>query len=219
VHFFRTDRPLFDLDRLKIMPKLLSLFGSETAYRFNGSAYSGSIIGVARLPAADSTRSMTAEAEISRLELGDVPFLKQRLPLNVAGRLSGTMIMANPDDLTAELTVDDCRLELTTPLLKIDTLVFRKIEADFALTGNRLDIKRLKMNGNQLDADLVGTVMLAARSGEETLNLSGTVVPRPELLAAMGGVPKQLLAGNKRSKGRMPITITGTMERPSVAFN
>jgi type II secretion system protein N len=219
VAVFQMDRPLFDLERVKIAPKWLSLFGSATDYRFRGAAYGGAVTGEARVPAADSKQNLTAQAELSGLELKQVAFLRDRLPFEIAGRLSGTVELADPQGLAGQLTIADCQVDLKTALLKNSTLTFRRIEADLALRGSRLEFRRLKMNGKQLDAELAGTIFLTPRSGNESLNLSGTVVPRPELLAALGGLPQQLLATNKHLQGRIPVTITGSLERPALAFN
>jgi type II secretion system protein N len=219
VAVFQTDRPLLDLERVKITPKWLSLFGSETEYRFSAQACGGAITGEARVPKTDAPKNLAAQAELSGLELKQVAFLRERLPFEMIGRLSGTVDVAAPYNLAGQLTIVDCQVDLKTALLKNSNLAFRRIEADLTLQGNRLEFRRLKMNGKQLDAELAGTIFLAPRSGNESLNLSGTVVPRPELLAALGGFPQQLLATNKRPQGRIPVTITGNLERPALTFN
>jgi hypothetical protein len=72
------------------------------------------------------------------------------------------------------------------------------------------------MKGNDMDAEVSGTIMLDAAQGKNALNLSGRVTPHPAFMAKVAGsLPPTLL---QRRTG-IPFKVSGALNSPGLSFN
>ena len=145
---------LIDLENLKLMPAILSLFGDTTTVNFKGRVNAGTVSGRAQLNDTSGTQGVKLDGTISGVQVQGIPALK-RIPADkISGVLNGGFSYANagPDrSLSGALNLAQCRIELKDPLFSLKSLEFKGIDADLELRNEILNIKSSSARGNQLD--------------------------------------------------------------------
>jgi type II secretion system protein N len=145
----------------------------------------------------------------------------QRLPADkISGVLNGNFIYADAGpnrSLEGKLTLSQCRIELSEAVFNLKSLEFRDIDADLMLKNDTLTIKHTSAKGNQLDADLSGTIGLI---GKSALNLTVSVTPHHLLLAKIEKtLPMDFLRNKKGGKAAISFNIDGTLDEPDFSLN
>jgi type II secretion system protein N len=214
---------LIDLDSVKITPGLLSFFTSTKTARFKSRVSAGSVHGLAQIDQRNDRQAEKIEGTISGVQVQGIPALKRLTVHQVSGNLSGDFLIdgAGPSrSMTGKLTLSDCRIEFDQPVIGQSSLGFSKINADLVLNNGKLKIKKCRARGNQLDADISGTIDLKTDSRRDTLNLNGSVTPHHGLLAKIeNSMPADLLRPKKAGKAAIPFKIGGTVEVPEFRLN
>jgi type II secretion system protein N len=223
VGIIHQNNALVDLASLKIMPGILSLFSDKSTVNFKGRVGAGTFSGRAELDDNAEGQEIKCDGRISGVQLQGVPAL-QRLPADkISGVLDGnfTYTDAGPNrSLEGKLTLSQCRIELSEAVFNLKSLEFRNIDADLMLKNETLTIKHTLAKGNQLDADLTGTIALAGQSGENALNLSVSVTPHHLLLAKIEKtIPMAFLRKKKAGKAAISFKIDGTLDEPGFSLN
>lgn len=211
---------LIDLDSLKIMPEILSLFSAKSTVNFKGRVNSGTFSGRAEIDDNSGGQQIKGDGRISGVQILGIPAL-ERLPAdNISGVLTGNFTYANTGpnrSMEGKLTLSQCRIELNKPVFNLDSLEFRDINADLILKNDTLTIKRTRAKGNQLDADLTGTIAL---TGQTALNLTVSVTPHHLLLAKIEKtIPMDFLRNKKAGKAAISFKVNGTLDEPGFSLN
>ena len=153
------------IENIKIIPSLLSLFGSETAFSFQGNAYAGEIKGKAEIGANSPAVRMMVDTTLSGIQVKDVEAIQDVSDYKISGILNATMAYttdARNRTMKGNLALSDCRLDLAVPFFNQDLLTFRDVQAEVLLNNQTLTIKRCNIAGNELDANNL-TVFIADR--------------------------------------------------------
>jgi hypothetical protein len=88
------------------------------------------------------------------------------------------------------------------------------------LINDTLTIKNTSARGNQLDADLTGTIGLTDKTGENALDLTVSVTPHHLLLAKIEKtLPMDFLRNKKAGKAAISFNIDGTLDEPGFSLN
>jgi type II secretion system protein N len=211
---------LIDLDRIKIMPGILSLFSNKTTVNFKGRVNTGTFSGRVELDDNSGGQEVKCDGRISGIQVQGIPAM-QRLPADkISGVLDGnfTYAKAGPNrSLEGNLTLSQCRIELNKAVFSLKSLEFRNIAADLMLKNDTLTIKHTRAKGNQLDADLTGTIGL---TGKNALNLTISVTPHHLLLAKIEkSLPMDFLRKKKAGKAPISFKIDGTLDEPGFSLN
>ena len=214
------NRALIDFDRLKIMPAILSLFSHNTTVNFKGLINTGTISGRAELDDTSGGQNVKCDGRISDVQVQGIPALK-RLPADqVSGVLNGNFTYANAGpnrSLEGKLTLSQSRIELHKAVFSLKSLEFRDIDADLMIDNDTLTIKRTTAKGNQLDADLSGTIGI---TGKSALNLTVSLTPHHLLLAKIEKtLPMDFLRKKKAGKAAISFKIDGTLDEPGFSLN
>ncbi|MGD8209961.1 MAG: type II secretion system protein GspN [Desulfobacterales bacterium] len=217
------NKPLVDLEKLKLMPGILSLFSDKTTVNFKGYLNEGTISGRAELDDHSGAQEVTCDGRISGLQVEGIPAL-QRLPADkIAGVLNGNFTLANVGSdrsLTGKLTLSKSKIELKKAVFNVKSLEFRDIDADLIVKNDTLTINQTKARGNQLDADLSGKIALAGQSGKQAMNLSVSVTPHHLLLAKIEkNIPMDFLRNKKAGEAAISFKIDGTLDNPNFSLN
>jgi type II secretion system protein N len=217
------NKALVDLAKLKLMPSFLSLFSDKTTVTFKGYLNAGTISGRARLGGLSGAQEVKGDGRISDIQVEGIPAL-QRLPADkIAGVLDGDFTFAHvgPDrSLAGKLTLSKSRIELKKAVFNVQSLEFRNIDADLMLKNDTLTIKQTKARGNQLDADLSGTIALAGQTGKQAMNLTVSVTPHHLLLAKIEkNLPMDFLRNQKAGEAAISFKIDGTLDKPDFSLN
>ena len=211
---------LIDLDSLKIMPAVLSLFSDKSTVNFKGRVNAGTFSGRAEIGDTSGGQEIKCDGRISGIQVQGIPAL-QRLPADkISGLLNGNFTYANAGpnrSLEGKLTLSQCRIELTEAVFNLKSLEFKDIDADLMLKNDTLTIKHTRAKGNQLDADLTGTIGL---TGNNALNLTVSVTPHHLLLAKIEKtLPMDFLRKKKAGKAGIEFKIDGTLDEPGFSLN
>ena len=217
------DKAIIDLDSLKIMPAILSLFSANTTVNFKGLVNAGTISGRAEIDDNPEGQKVKCAGRISGVQVQGIPAL-QRLPADkVSGVLNGDFTYANSGPtraLEGKLTLSQCRIELNKAVFSLKSLEFRNIDADLMLNNDTLTIKQTSARGNQLDADLTGTIGLTGQTGKNALNLTVSLTPHHVLLAKIEKtLPMDFLREKKAGKAAISFKIDGTLDEPDFSLN
>jgi type II secretion system protein N len=223
VGIIHQNKALVDLDNLKIMPGILSLFSAKSTVNFKGRVNAGTFSGRAEIDDNSGRLAVKGDGRISDIQVQGIPAL-QRLPADkIAGVLSGnfTYTAAGPDrSLEGKLTLSQFRIELKKAVFNLKSLGFRDINADLMLKNDTLTIKNTTARGNQLDADLTGTIELTGENGENALDLTVSVTPHHLLLAKIEkSLPMDFLRKQKAGNAAISFNIDGTLDEPGFSLN
>jgi len=217
------NRALFDLESIKITPGLLSFFSSKKTARFRGRVNSGSIQGWVEIDNHNDQHTEKIEGRISDVRVQGIPALKQLTPHNISGNLGGDFLItrSGPDgSLTGQLTLSECRIVFDQPVIGQPSLGFKNVAADLVLKRGNLVIKKCRARGNDLDADISGTIALTGNNRQNALNLNGSVTPHHGFLAKIEhSIPADLLRQKNTGGKAISFKIGGTVETPDFKLN
>jgi type II secretion system protein N len=222
VNFYHAHDPLFRMEQIKISPGLLSLFGSKINFSFKGSAYTGILEGKGEF--TKNTPEVMIDGTLSGIRIKEISAIKDFIGRNISGVLDGNFTYRNKresgNNLKAQLIISNGQLELVTPLLQLESLVFKKITAELAMKNMNLNIKKCIINGDQMDGSISGSVTLKNPPGQSYLKLSGTIKPHPLFLEKLGNDLQANLLPNKIfGKNGVHIRIYGTLDTPRLFLN
>lgn len=216
VRISHADKPLAVIERLRVRLDLPSLLKSKTAYGFDGAIGSGDITGRAEVDSSGPRPKVSLNARFGGVLLQQVPGLRALYGSRLAGRLDGSLVVNEAGVLTGKLTVTDGQVELASPLFDQSNFTFRTVEADITLQNRSLLLRNGRLRGNELDAEISGTIGLNQPQGAGALNLSGRVTPHAAFMAkAEGSLPANLL----RRRAAIPFRVSGSLEAPGFSLN
>jgi type II secretion system protein N len=164
---------------------------------------------------------MMIGADLSGIQVKQIEALSAITTHKISGNLDGTLTFKTKvphQELSGDLILTDGQIEFSPAILNQNLLSFNTIEAELMLNNRSLTINRCQLEGNQLDADVSGSIKFSGRSARKILDLSGTVRPHAALLAKLGKNIPQLLAGSNLANQGLPFKITGSMDSPKYSF-
>ena len=217
------NKALIELDSVKITPGLLSFFSSTKTARFKGRVKAGTVQGWAEVDSRSDQRTEKIEGTISGVQVQGIPALKRLTAHKISGTLGGDFMITGTGpnrSMTGKLTLSDCRIDFDQPVIGQPSLGFRNVEADLVLNKGTLVIKKCSARGNQLDADISGSIALNQDSHQNALNLNGSVTPHHGFLAKIEtSIPAGFLRQKKAGKTAISFIIGGTVEAPDFRLN
>jgi type II secretion system protein N len=212
------NRAIVDLDSLKITPGLLSFFSNTKTARFKGRVNGGTVNGWAEVDSSKNQPAEKIEGTISGIQVQGVPALKHLSAYKISGNLGGDFTIGSAGlrrSMTGKLTLSDCRIDFDQPIIGQSSLSFKNINAELVLNKGTLVIKKFSARGNQLNADISGTIALNRSGRGNALNLNGSITPHHGFLAKIGNsIPADLLQQKKAGKTTISFIIGGTVEVP-----
>jgi type II secretion system protein N len=217
------NKALIDLDSVKITPGLLSFLSSTKTARFKGRVNAGTVQGWAEVDSRSDQRTEKIEGTISGVQVQGIPALQRLSAHKISGNLGGDFMIigTGPNrSITGKLTLSDCRIDFDQPVIGQSSLGFKNIDADLVLKKGTLVIKKFSARGNQLDADISGTIALNRGGHQNALNLNGSITPHHALLAKISNsIPADFLRQKKAGQTAISFMIGGTVEVPNFRLN
>jgi type II secretion system protein N len=217
------NKALIDLDSVKITPGLLSFLSSTKTARFKGRVNAGTVQGWAEVDSRSDQRTEKIEGTISGVQVQGIPALQRLSAHKISGNLGGDFMIigTGPNrSITGKLTLSDCRIDFDQPVIGQSSLGFKNIDADLVLNKGTLVIKKFSARGNQLDADISGTIALNRGGHQNALNLNGSITPHHALLAKISNsIPADFLRQKKAGQTAISFMIGGTVEVPNFRLN
>ena len=221
VSIYHLDQAIAGLDNLKISPDILSLFLATTHLTFEGNGYGGILKGRADIINKSPGREVMIDADLTGIQVNQIEALSAATTHKISGNLDGTLTFKSntPNQaLTGDLILTGGQIQFSPPVLNQNVLTFDTIEAELELDGRTLTIDRCLLEGDQLEADIAGTIKFSDHSARKILNLSGTVKPHAALLAKLGRNIPELLKGSKLENQGFPFRIKGPLDSPQYSF-
>jgi type II secretion system protein N len=155
-------------------------------------------------------------ARIGGIQLQQIPGLRGLYGSSLSGSLDGNLSANEAGTLTGKLTITDGQIELAAPILDQSRFTFRTVDADLTMQNRSLLLRNGRLKGNELDAEIAGSIALDRPPGANALNLSGRVTPHHAFLArAEGSIPAGLL----RRRAGIPFRISGPLDAPGFSLN
>jgi type II secretion system protein N len=220
VEFYHHRALLLSAEQIKIAPVLLSLLNPPVKFVFKGRAYGGDVEGRGEFDAKQSDSKGTIGAQFAGIQIKEISVIQNLTDFKIAGLLDGKIkydiAKISGRNLSAELVLSDCTIELLASVFILDTISFKKIEADIALNNNKLQLKQCILKGKQMDGTMSGTITLKNPFKDSVLKLSGAITPQPLLLENLSKIFP--VNRKKMKQGAMHITIGGTFDKPDVFF-
>jgi len=217
------NRALVDLDSVKITPGLLSFFSSKKTARFKGRVNGGTVNGWAEVDSRKNQQAEKIEGTISGIQVQGIAARKQLSAYKISGNLGGDFTIGaagSRRSMTGKFILSECRIGFDPPIIGLSLLRFRDVNADLVLNKGTLAIKKFSARGNQLYADISGSIALNRNGRRNALNLNGSVTPHHGLLAKIeNSIPADLLQQNKAGKTAISFKIGGTVEIPEFRLN
>lgn len=163
------------------------------------------------------------DGTITGLDIKKIKLLRQ-FERTATGVLSATFqgqgpVQSFPSmELAGDLSVSQGMFSLLEPVLGMKQLYYKKISSHFKLQQGVLHITRGVLAAPLLAGNFSGTLTLAEQIKSAQLNLSGELVPRPELLRNQGETLDVQLVKRQLKDGKLPFTVRGDLNRPGLFF-
>jgi len=224
VNLYYLNDALFKVERIKIAPKLLSLFRSRIIFFFKGSAFKGSLEGRGEFSKDRPYQNFMVQGKLSGVQMKEISAVKRYFGRSITGMLNGDFTCRSGGEsggsLGTQLVISDGEVELLTPVFNIKRIPFRKIDADLTMIDRRLKVKRCDMEGPSMDGSISGAVTLKDPPGDSYLKLSGMIKPNRLFLENLGkNLPENLLPEKVMKKDVIRIRIYGTLDEPRFFLN
>jgi len=217
------DKNLMKVTSLKVMPGLGSLFSDATTVDFKARMYDGTLNGRAEISDPEAG-GIKINGNLAGIQVQQISALQQFSDHSISGGLGGNFIYADGkanQQLSGNLTMANCRLELADEIFNQKSFEFKNIEADLALQNRNLVINEFSATGNQLDLKFAGRIKLnEADPAKNELELTGTITPHHVFLTKIGkDIPIDLLRNKKSGKTLISFKIDGTLDEPGFSLN
>jgi type II secretion system protein N len=224
IGFSHRNMGLIELENLKVMPGLGSLFSDTTTVNFKGRVYEGTLRGRAEIGGTSPVGTINIAGNIAGLQMQQIAALRQLSDHEISGELGGTFAYAatKPNrTLSGNLTVTNCRLVLAIALFNQNSFVFKNMDADLVLQNTTLVINGFSATGNQLDLNIAGNINLNKFDpANYELDLKGSVTPHHVFLAKIEkDIPVDFLRNKKTGQTAISFKVDGTMDEPGFSLN
>jgi type II secretion system protein N len=221
VSVYHLGRRMAELENLQIKPDILSLFSATTHLTFSGEGYGGILKGGIDLTGNASQRDVAVDADLAGFQVSRIEALSALTTHKISGNLDARLTLkanAPGEALAGDLMLTEGQIEFSAPIMEQNSINFDTIEAQMIFDGRSLTIKRCRLDGNLLDADVTGSIKFAGRSARKILDLSGTVNPHDTLLAKLGRNVSELIERRNLQNQGIAFKISGPLDSPRYSF-
>jgi type II secretion system protein N len=210
------DTPVLTIERLRIAPRVQSWLRDAGRYALSGSAGGGEISGEARSEPDGAASLAGLSLRLEGAQMEKIAGLQGVYGSRLSGRLTVELNSKEPGGLAGRLTATEAQVELAQPIFDQKTLTFRTVDAELSLQNRSLTLRSGRLRGDELDADIAGTIALDPATAPNALRLNGRLVPHREFIARMEGkLPPNFL----RRRGGLSFRLTGSLAEPGFSLN
>ena len=215
---------IFNADTARLSPRYKTVFREQPRVRFSAAAYGGWVDGDIAFTANSPVAINKIDARIEQLKIERLNYFQEKQEDTISGLLNGTIVFsASPGSgQTADikLSISDCAMPVLSKISnRLKEVFFETIDIEMALRGARLQIKRCRYKGPQIDGRMTGTVVVQAPAGKSLLNLTGSLKLKHLLLAGFADESsKKTFSKQMPGRGDLPFRIGGTLEAPNFSF-
>ncbi len=176
------DEPALDVvfDELTVRTSILSAFSDTKSFSFDADVAGGNAEG----DIAVGEDNFEVDAELSDIELKQIPALRRFTKIPVTGKLDGEVALTMPSEVgesngnvaltIEEMSIGDGKTKLDIPGwggLTLDEADVGKLDVQATVEDGRANIESFKADGKDLKLDVLGNVKLARPIRRSQLNL------------------------------------------------
>lgn len=219
----KTKHLLYELQRVTVIPELLTLFSGRVKLNATSASYGGGIDATVTSGALFDFDSVDVTVDIVRQSLDRVPFLTA-----LDGRVKGTgnvhvALTGSVQDIlrsrgTVKIDGKNLRISNPVPLVKLSTFEKMTLAGALQFDGTKLDISKLSLTGNKLASHVKGTANVnVGNLLRSKVALSSSFFIPPEKLVTTF-IDNKALAKLKSGK-EVAVRISGEVSRPKISMN
>lgn len=206
--------PMLKADDLSLRLKILPLFIGQVRLALDARIGSGEIVAEYALTGGGS-----ADLEIKRLQLEEIPFFKTVAGAAVKGDLTvqGTIKNLKKNAMgEIKLAVRGADMQgVKIGEMPLPDAAYHTVQGILKLSSGKAALESFSLQGDGLFVRLKGDVPVGAAPATTPLNLTLELMPKPEFMEKQKFV-FLLLAKYLVSPGSYQIPIRGTLARPSI---
>lgn len=209
---------LFRVGKATVAPRFFSYLSGKRGFTLRSRVYGGTVN--ARLETISDM--IAGQLQVSGLDLAATPLFKRLENFKPAG-LMDCHLDFNPENglftAVGGLHIKDFRVNLESTMPGMAALSFSSIDGKIRFRENRLTVTDGKARGRQADAAVHGTLTMGKPFMESELDLSLSVRPHADLIAALRRNPAlQWLSAGMTGKSGLPLRLGGTIDDPQVSI-
>lgn len=220
VAVFVRNEPVADFESLIVRPGISSLWRQFLVLNFDVDAYDGEIEGRVQVD-REQPGGVIAEVTLSGLQLSDITALKNWIPHNVRGGLTGSFSWQQDGtgrNGKLNLRLTDSGVEFVHPVYGTDQIRFSAIDTGLELKNNQIKIERFTAKGPDVEGSITGSIMVRTPPDRSILNISGEMTPQAVFMDNLRkSMPIDALLKNKEGAG-IPFRIGGTPRDPKFSL-
>lgn len=216
-------KSILAVQALSLQPDLRSyLQRRELAAAYHLDMLGGEVKGRLRLKGHQKT--LLYDGTGKGLQLQGVTALQRTLNRSVSGVLAGSFsgkLQLQGDDadtVQGDLALAHGILSFQEPVLGMEQLAYTRMAVHFKSTVQGIALSAGTMESSLLTGEFTGTVKPQADFSQSTLQIKGTLAPRPEFLTSIGDAAAVTLLKKQLRDGKLPFTINGTVKEPGIVF-
>jgi len=213
------DKVVAGPDYIRLTPAWFSLLGESPRLVFKTGVFAGVIDGQGRFT---EDRLAGADVRISGVRLESIQYVNHLSPHRLSGAVNGDLRLTSKRGEiqgTSQLRLSGTTVTLAAPVLDMAVVQFDDIQADLVLSSRRVEIKSCVFDGQDLDGEFSGNILLRNPFQNSLLNLKGSIKPQAGLIKRAGNtLPIEFLMKSEPGDKGFPVRLTGTFQEPRIAF-
>jgi len=219
VQLYREKSLIFDTEKIVLSPDLLSFLGKNNAVGFTSHAYDGLVKGSVRIDRNHASGNIKIVSELSDIQVNLLPVLEDIDNFSISGILNGRVNYQSMEkSFSTGINISEAVIKMENPVLNLDTLSFRDIDADIKSLNDNFEIISCTFSGEQLDMTISGTGIIKNKITETHIDMAGVIELRSILhenreLEKLLNVLPQLKTGKIIS-----FNVKGQIDNPIFSF-
>lgn len=213
------------LDSLVLRPDLAAYIKKKNlSGRYTIRLLQGVIRG--HLAFEDSQRTLLYDGTLADIRVEGLKKMQMGLNRSISGSLSGTfsgkagLQGMSRFECGGALVLAHGILGLQEPVLGMKQIDFKNVRSTFNYDSQVLSLVDGEIAASLFSGTFSGTIDPIQRDpGRSQLHLRGSILPRPELLSAMGDAAVITLVKKQFQSGKLPFEINGTLAEPGIIFS
>jgi type II secretion system protein N len=211
---------LVRLDKVKLVPSLFSLLTKDKTIRVTGDICDGDMDATVAFSGITASPKIEVHGTFEDVQISQISALKEVKLFQTSGIAAGTVAFSNKEDPAgkgnAQIKITESGIQFTPALFGVGQVTFKNVDADMALAGQTITLKRLDIDGREASGKATGSLTLMRPVEKSRVNITGEVTPHPGMIKQLGTqFPVELMEGMKTKTGGIPFRLSGTLEQPN----
>jgi type II secretion system protein N len=214
---------LVKADAMSVQPEFVSILRLKPSMSFYCKAYSGEMkgdFGIMQLQAIWKQKPLPLTFNIKwrNIQLNQIDALKQ-IPYELEGLFFGLFSYEGISGAwmdgsgTLKAIVENGNITLQKPILQaIKNIQFKRFDAEFSFKNKVIQLLQSNINGD-IEGSLSGTITLHPIFIRSQISITGKIKPSQDYINKSKLPIKAFIKPDKLKNG-IPVTLTGTIQRP-----